>query len=141
MGGVISRGGGGIVEFFLSGVVDGFALGVGFDFVGEVVFGDEEAELGVFWAPAEVVTGDKTDGGNFVLSRKREDVGCVEEKVLAEVSCGAGSLTEVVISDEEEGRLGVVGYIPDDSAKLCCDANATEGHEMVDVVNNDQFGF
>ena len=137
----ICWGGGGIIEFFLSGVVDGFAFGVGFDFVGEVVFGDEEAELGVFWAPTEVVTGDETNGGDFALCRKREDVGCVKEKVLAEVSCGAGSLTEVVISDEEEGRLGVVGDIPDDSAKLCCDANATERHKMVDVVNNDQFGF
>ena len=87
---VVAWGGVATSKFILSDVVAGFALGVAFGFVGEVVFSDGEAELGVFWASAEVITSDKTDGGDFALCGKREDVGGVEEKVLAEVSCGAG---------------------------------------------------
>ena len=137
---VINLGGVGTIRLILSDVVDGFALGLPFGFVGEVVFSDGKAELSVFWASAEVITGDKTYGGDFALCRKRENVGGIEEKVLAEVSCGAGFLTEVVISDEEKGSLGVVGHISHDMAELGCDAYTAERHEMVNVVNDDQFG-
>ena len=59
-------------------------------FVGEVVVADGEAVLGVVGGTAEVVAPDKADGGDFTLGGEGEDVGGVEEKVLAEVSCGAG---------------------------------------------------
>ena len=109
-------------------------------FMREVVIADGEAVFGVVGATAEVVAPDKANGGDFTLSGEREDVGGVEEKVLAEVSCGAGFLAEVVVSDEEEGGLGVVGDVADDAAELCSDADAAEGHEMVDVVDDNKFG-
>ena len=46
----------------------------------------------------------------------------------------------MVVSDEEEGGLGVVGDVADDAAELCSDADAAEGHEMVDVVDDNKFG-
>jgi hypothetical protein len=109
-------------------------------FVGEVVVADGEAVLGVVGGTAEVVAPDKADGGDFTLGGEGEDVGGVEEKVLAEVSCGAGFLAEVVVSDEEEGGLGVVGDVADDAAELCGHVYAAEGHEVVDVVDDDELG-
>lgn len=47
----------------------------------------------------------------------------------------------MIVADEKEGGLGVVGDIPHDVAELRSDVHSTEGHEMVDVVDNDEFGF
>ena len=120
------------------------ALGVGFGvalgFVGEVVVADGEAVLGVVGGTAEVVAPDEADGGDFALGGEGEDVGGVEEKVLAEVACGAGLLAEVVVADEKEGGLGVVGDVADDAAELCGHVYTAEGHEVVDVVDDDEFG-
>jgi hypothetical protein len=93
--------------------------GIALGFVGEVVVADGEAVLGVVRGTAEVVAPGEADGGDFTLGGEGEDVGGVEEKVLAEVSCGAGFLAEVVVSDEEEGGLGVVGDVADDAAEFC----------------------
>ena len=107
-------------------------------FVGEVVVADGEAVLGVVGGTAEVVAPGEADGGDFTLGGEGEDVGGVEEKVLAEVSCGAGFLAEVVVSDEEEGGLGVVGDVADDAAEFAGDVDAAKGHEVVDVVDDDK---
>ena len=109
-------------------------------FVGEVVVADGEAVLGVVGGTAEVVAPGEADGSDFTLGGEGEDVGGVEEKVLAEVSCGAGFLAEVVVSDEEEGGLGVVGDVADDAAELCGHVYAAEWHEVVDVVDDDELG-
>ena len=109
-------------------------------FVGEVVVADGEAVLGVVGGTAEVVAPGEADGSDFALGGEGEDVGGVEEKVLAEVSCGAGFLAEVVVSDEEEGGFGMVGDVADDAAELCGHVHAAEGHEVVDVVDDDEFG-
>ncbi len=109
-------------------------------FVGEVVVADGEAVFGVVGGTAEVVAPGEADGGDFALGGEGEDVGGVEEKVLAEVSCGAGFLAEVVVSDEEEGGFGMVGDVADDAAELCGHVHAAEGHEVVDVVNDDELG-
>ena len=127
--------GGGLGEF-----IDGFELGVAFGLMGEVVFADGEAVLGVIGATAEVVAPDETDGGDLALRGEGEDVGGIEEEVLAEISCGAGFFAEVVVADEEEGGLGVVGAVAADATEFCCDVHPTEGHEMVDVVDDDELG-
>ena len=119
-------------------VVDGCAVGVSGCFVGEVVVADGEAVLGVVGATAEVVAPDEAHGGDFALCCQGEDVGCVEEEVLAEVARGAGFLAEVVVANEEEGCLAVVGNVADDAAELCGNAYAAERHEVVDVVDDDE---
>ena len=119
------------------------ALGVGLGsialgFVGEIVVADGESVLGVVGATAEVVAPDKAYGGDFALCGQGEDVGGVEEEVLAKVARGAGFLAEMVVANEEEGCLAVVGDVADDAAELCGDAYSAERHEMVDVVDDDE---
>ena len=112
--------------------------GIALGFVGEVVVSDGEAVLGVVGATAEVVAPDESHGGDFALCCQGEDVGGVEEEVLAEVARGAGFLAEVVVANEEEGCLAVVGDVTDDAAELCGDAYAAKRHEVVDVVDDDE---
>ncbi len=112
--------------------------GIALGFVGEVVVADGEAVLGVVGATAEVVAPDEAHGGDFALCGQGENVGGVEEEVLTEVARGAGFLAEVVVANEEEGCLAVVGDVTDDAAELCGDAYAAERHEVVDVVNDDE---
>ena len=116
--------------------VDGFALGIAFGLVREVVVADGEAVLGIVGRSAQIVAPDETDGGDFALSGKGEDVGCIEKEVFAEVSCGACFFAQVVVADEEEGGLGVVGDVADDAAELGGDVYSAEGHEVVDVVDD-----
>ena len=118
-----------------------YVAGGAFKLVGEVVLADGELELGAVGVTAHVVTHGETDSGDFSLGRKGKDIGCVNEKVLAEVSCCAGFLAEVIVADEEECGLGVVGDIANDVAELRSDLHTTEGHEMVDVIDNDKFRF
>ncbi len=113
-------------------------LGAGL--VGEVVGADGESVLGVVGVAAEVVAANETYCGDFVLCGEGEDVGCIEKEVLAEVSCGRGFFAKVVVADEEEGGLGVVGDVADDAAEFCGDADAAKWHEMVDVVDNNECG-
>ena len=115
--------------------------GIALGFVGKVVVADGEAVLGVVGATAEVVAPDEAHGGDFALCGQGEDVGGVEEEVLAEVARGAGFLAEVVVANEEEGCLAVVGDVADDAAEFCGDAYAAERHEVVDVVDDDELWF
>ena len=108
----------------------GVGLGVALGFVGEVVVADGETVLGVVGGTAEVVAPGEADGGDFALGGEGKDVGGVEEEVLA----------EVVVADEEKSGLGVVGDIADDAAEFCGDVDAAEGHEVVDVVDDDELG-
>ena len=121
-------------------VVDAGALGDGSDLVGEVVGADGETEEGIDGAATHVVAVDEADGGDVALGGEGEHVGGVEEEELAEVARGGGFLAEVVVADEEEGGLGVVGDVADDAAEVGGDCDAAEGHEVVDVVNDDEVG-
>lgn len=96
----------------------------GVDLVWEVVSPDGELVEGIQGGAAHVVAVDETHCGDIALGGEGEDVGGVEEEVLAEVSCCAGLLAEVIVTDEEEGGLGVVGDVPDDFAKLVCGVDA-----------------
>ena len=106
--------------------------------MGEVVVADGEAELCVVGAAAEVVAVDETHRGDLALGGEGEDVVGLGEEVLAEVAGGASFLAEVVVADEEEGSGGVVEDVADDAAELGSDAYSAEGHEVVDVVDDDQ---
>jgi hypothetical protein len=115
-------------------------LGVALGLVGEVVGADGEAVEGVVALVAHVVAVDEADGGDVALGGEGEDVGGIEEEVLAEVACGAGFLAEVVVADEEAGGVGVVDDVADDAAELAGDVDAAEWHEVVDVVDDDERG-
>ena len=60
--------------------------------------------------------------------------------MLAEVACAAGFLAEMVVADEEEGGVAVVEHVADDVDNLGGDVDAAVGHEMVDVVDDDEVG-
>ena len=47
----------------------------------------------------------------------------------------------MVVADEEKGGLGVVGDVADDVAEFLGGVYAAEGHEVVDVVDDDEVGF
>ena len=111
-------------------------LGAGL--VGEVVGADGESVLGVVGVAAEVVAANESYCGDFALRGKREDIGGVEEEVLAEIACGAGFLAEVVVADEKEGGFGVIGDVADDAAELAGNVDAAKGHEVVDVVDDNK---
>ena len=121
-------------------VIDGGALGDGSDLVGEVVGADGETEEGIDGAATHVVAVDEADGGDVALGGEGEHVGGVEEEELAEVARGGGFLAEVVVADEEEGGRGMVGDVADNAAEVGGDCDAAEGHEVVDVVNDDEVG-
>ena len=106
--------------------------------MGEVVGADGEVELGEVGVVAEVEAADVAHGGDLALGGDGEDVVGVDEEVLAEVACGGCLLAEVVVADEEEAGLGVVEDVADDAAELCGDIDAAEGHEVVDVVDDDE---
>ena len=74
------------------------------------------------------------------MGGETEDIGGVEEEVLAEVAGGAGFLAEVVVADAEEGSLGVVDDIANDVAELVGGVDPAERHEVVDVVDDDELG-
>lgn len=44
----------------------------------------------------------------------------------------------MVVADEEEGCLGVVGGVTDKAAEVCGLLDAAVGHEVVDVVDDDE---
>ena len=46
----------------------------------------------------------------------------------------------MVVADEEEGGVEVVGHVADDVAELVGDVDAAVGHEVVDVVDDDEAG-
>ena len=106
----------------------------------EVVGADGEAELGVVGQAAHVVAVDESHGGDVALGGETEDIGGVEEEVLAEVAGGADFLAEVVVADAEEGSLGVVDDIANDVAELVGGVDPAERHEVVDVVDDDELG-
>lgn len=121
-------------------VVDGLSLGVSRGFLGEVVVADGEFEGVVDDGVAHSVAIDETDCGDVALCGEGVNVGSVDEEVLAEVACSVGFLAQMVVTDEEEGGLGVIGDVADDMAEVGGLSNAAEGHEVVDVVDDDEVG-
>ena len=104
----------------------------------EVVVSYSEMVLGIVGVTAQVVAADEPHSGDFALSGKGEDVCGVKKEHLAKVACHVGFLAEVVIPDEEERSVGVVDDVSDDAAELASDVNAAKGHEVVDVVDDNE---
>ena len=104
----------------------------------EVVGTDGEVELGVAGVDMQVVAADVADCGDVADGGEGEDVVGTVEQVLAELTGSAGFLAGVVVSDEEEGCVGVVDGVADDAVELSGDADAAVGHEVVHVVDDDE---
>ena len=75
-----------------------------------------------------------------MLGGDGEDVVGGGEEHPADVARGGGALGEVVVADEQEGGLGVVGGVADDLFELGGDVDAAVWHEVVDVVDDDEGG-
>lgn len=105
---------------------------------GEVVGADGEVELGVAGVHVQVVAADVSNGGVLAHGGQREDVARAGEQASAEFARGAGLLAGMVVADEEEGGVGVVDGVADGAVELSREAHAAVGHEVVDVVDDDE---
>lgn len=104
----------------------------------EVVGPDGEVELGVVGEDAQVVSADVSHGGDLADGGKGEDVVGAGEQQFSQFACCAGLLADVVVADEQESGVGVVDGIADDAVELAGHTCPAVGHEVVDVVDDDQ---
>ena len=136
---------------WLEDVGDNFAQGIVIDgsglvlmgrrsLVREVITTDVEAEFAVVGVMTQVVAADVAHSCDFSLRGKREDVCCIDEELLAKISCGASFLAKMVVTDEKEGGVGVIDCVTHDAAELCGNVDATVWHEMVNIVDNNELG-
>ncbi len=104
----------------------------------DVVGADGESELTLVRVIAQVVAANVSHRGNVALCGEREDVVGTGEELLAKVACAACFLANVVVADEKKCSVGVVDGIADGAGKLGGNVDATVGHEVVDVVDDDE---
>lgn len=134
---------------WLEDVGDNFAQGIVIDgsglvlmgrrsLVREVITTDVEAEFAVVGVMTQVVAADVAHSCDFSLRGKREDVCCIDEELLAKISCGTSLFAEMVVTDEKEGCVGVIDCVTHYTAELCGNIDATVWHEMVDIVDDDE---
>ena len=84
----------------------------------EVVRADGEVELRVVGKDTQVVPADVTHCGDLSDGGQREDVVGAGEQELSQFACRACLLAGVVVADEQEGGVGVVDRIADDTVEL-----------------------
>ena len=104
----------------------------------EVVRADGEVELRLVGEDTQVVSADVTHGSDLADGGQREDVVGAGEQELSQFACGAGFFSCVVVADEQEGGVGVVDGVTDDTVELVGHPWPAVWHEVVDVVDDDE---
>ena len=110
------------------------------DLVWEVILVDGEKEIVVmvgFYGKAL----EQFYSGNGLLWSDGEDVVGGWEEHFAEIACGVGSLVEMVVADEEACRMGVVEGVAYSAVEHIGWIDAAIRHEVVDVVNDNEWRF